>query len=251
MATAVNETEGSIQERLRIMFSNHKYILTNTYVFAWESDFFSVTDAGYIYEVEVKISRSDFKSDFGKDKHLYLKALHSGKKYLVRKSNRQRGWEGKDIICTVQQQRLEVDGKWVGHKWVEHDMQFTHEEDSFGYWHRHDRSLRIHTWSEPVKAPSSSVEITELTKKNVPNRFFYAVPIGMLQPHEVPAYAGLIYIDGHRYQVVKQAPFITKENVFARLHRVLMDKFYWLANNQRFELNQLRYKQEQWQKQKQ
>jgi hypothetical protein len=43
----------------------------NKYIFDhdWESDFFSVTKSGYIYEVEVKISKSDFTADFVKFKH--------------------------------------------------------------------------------------------------------------------------------------------------------------------------------------
>lgn len=55
-------------------FHLHKYKLFNSYVFEWESDFFSVTnDERYIYEVEVKLSRADFLADFQKkEKHLWL-----------------------------------------------------------------------------------------------------------------------------------------------------------------------------------
>ena len=239
------ESEKSIQDRLRVLFDNHKYILTNSYVFAWESDFFSVTDSGYIYEVEVKISRSDFKSDFGKEKHTFLKALHSGKKFLVKPEKRRYGWDGKDVICTVERQQMEISTRWYGGRYIEEpDLTFTHDEDSFGYWQQLDRHIHIKKWNEPLTAPSSPVRITELSKKNVPNKFYYAVPIGLLQPHEVPAYAGLIYVDGHSIKVVKQAPFITKENVFGRLFRVLLDKFYYLATSQRIDLNYLRSKQD-------
>lgn len=63
-----------IHRALASRFSNHKYKLYNSYVFNWESDFFSTTsDNRYIYEVEVKLSRSDFFADFKKgEKHTSL-----------------------------------------------------------------------------------------------------------------------------------------------------------------------------------
>ena len=36
-----------IQKKLRKKFEAHKYILENSYVYNWESDFFSVTVSGY------------------------------------------------------------------------------------------------------------------------------------------------------------------------------------------------------------
>ncbi len=60
-----------IQDKLEILFSNHSHLFLNKYIFDsdWESDFFSVTSSGYLYEVEVKISKSDFAADFIKFKH--------------------------------------------------------------------------------------------------------------------------------------------------------------------------------------
>lgn len=67
-----------IAEKLAKMYSNQEYILHNTYVFRWESDFFCISNSGYVTEVEIKISKSDFKADFNKTtgtgikKHDYL-----------------------------------------------------------------------------------------------------------------------------------------------------------------------------------
>lgn len=60
-----------LQDKIGILFSNHDHQFLNKYIYGhdWESDFFSVTKTGYCYEVEVKISRSDFKVDFNKFKH--------------------------------------------------------------------------------------------------------------------------------------------------------------------------------------
>lgn len=57
-------SEKRIQEVLEQYYmSQPYYILTNLYVFAWESDFLIKTKAGYWYEVEIKISLADFKND--------------------------------------------------------------------------------------------------------------------------------------------------------------------------------------------
>jgi hypothetical protein len=60
-----------VQEKVGALFSNHDHHFLNRYIFGydWESDFFSVTKTGYCYEVEVKISKSDYKADFDKFKH--------------------------------------------------------------------------------------------------------------------------------------------------------------------------------------
>ena len=69
-----------IQDYLRKHFANYVYELHHTYVFGWESDFFAVAkQTDYVIEVEIKVSRSDFKADFQKttfheniNKHSYL-----------------------------------------------------------------------------------------------------------------------------------------------------------------------------------
>ena len=56
-------------------FYNHKYQINNAYVFDWESDFFTVSESGYVYEIEVKVSKSDFFDDFNKkEKHILLES---------------------------------------------------------------------------------------------------------------------------------------------------------------------------------
>lgn len=67
-------TERSIIEILNKNFmASPKYVLNNLYVYNWESDFLAITKSWYTYEVEVKISVSDFNNDFKKSKkHQYL-----------------------------------------------------------------------------------------------------------------------------------------------------------------------------------
>lgn len=64
-----------ILKAIRQVYANYDYKLFNTYVYGWESDFICVSPGKqkYIYEFEVKVSRSDFKADFKKiDKHALL-----------------------------------------------------------------------------------------------------------------------------------------------------------------------------------
>ncbi len=69
-------TSKDIISALSNLFINHKYVINNAYIFDWESDFFSVSESGYVYEVEIKVTRGDFKDDFNKtSKHTLLESV--------------------------------------------------------------------------------------------------------------------------------------------------------------------------------
>ena len=70
LLTKEQVSEQLLQQYLRGWKSNPKYIVENLYVFDWESDMLIKTRSGYWYEVECKISFSDFKNDF---KHKWQK----------------------------------------------------------------------------------------------------------------------------------------------------------------------------------
>lgn len=80
---------GRIDKVLRGKYCNNWYNLSNTFIYKWESDFFTVSTSGYAYEIEIKISRSDYKADFKKGlKHQLLadpmsKTYYNGKPYRV------------------------------------------------------------------------------------------------------------------------------------------------------------------------
>jgi len=56
-----------------VLSKQHNFIIPNIYLGSSEADLISVTKAGYINEYEIKITRSDFKADFKKSKHSFLK----------------------------------------------------------------------------------------------------------------------------------------------------------------------------------
>lgn len=77
-------TEPIIQHGLSIMLTRrqHEYSIPNvswSWLY-WEADLISITKAGFMYEFEIKCSKSNFQSDFQKKKHEYLKGKYSGKK---------------------------------------------------------------------------------------------------------------------------------------------------------------------------
>ena len=143
-------TEKKIQDMLRLYFlssSTKKYDVANLFIYGWESDYLAITKSMMAYEVEIKISRADFKNDLKKktDKHLLL--------------------EG---------------GEMLG--------RFNKES-------------------------------------GMPNYFYYAVPDGLVQPDEIPDYAGLIYVK-YGVTIVKEAKKLTDEK-FDPDKMKLTDKFYY------------------------
>lgn len=68
-------TTKEVHYAIRSFFGNHDFKLLNTFIFAWESDFFAISKSGYSVEVEVKVSKADFRKDFTHktDKHELFK----------------------------------------------------------------------------------------------------------------------------------------------------------------------------------
>jgi len=59
----VKWTEELMQQKLLHFRSTPRYALQNLYVFGWESDILFLSKSGYWTEIEIKVSRSDFKAD--------------------------------------------------------------------------------------------------------------------------------------------------------------------------------------------
>lgn len=55
--------------RLHAAGLGHEWITPNALLYAWESDLLTVTPAGHVCEVEIKVSRNDLKNDLQKPKH--------------------------------------------------------------------------------------------------------------------------------------------------------------------------------------
>ncbi len=121
------EVSGAVQKWL--YKHSNIYQSCNYSKFYHEADVLGITKSLVVTEVEVKISRSDFKADFKKtNKHFRLE----------------------NAICKT-------------------------------FWH-------------------------------IPNKFYYACPACMVYEHEVPKYAGLLWVDDlGNIELKKKAPIIHKE----------------------------------------
>jgi hypothetical protein len=51
---------------------NHKLIVPNIYLHYSEADLITVQTSGYVNEIEIKLTKADFKRDFKKRKHQYM-----------------------------------------------------------------------------------------------------------------------------------------------------------------------------------
>lgn len=182
-----------VYESAREFVYNHDYKLENVFVHAWEADVFSVTASGYSYEIEVKVSRSDFFADFKKPKHHFFKTFN--KTHGIQRN---------------------------GESWI------TNHRDEVKFPDLKDFRIRY-----------SNINAVEYNHTNAPNKFYYIVPVGMVEVHEIPKYAGLIYaMDYGSPRIIKQAPYIHKDKFDHK--KMLFDKYFWKSVNQEKEIHQLK-----------
>ncbi|GAB0156210.1 hypothetical protein CHRYSEOSP005_14740 [Chryseobacterium sp. Alg-005] len=182
-------TEKIIQKALLKNWHSHLYKFINVFYFDNESDWLSFLQNGYCYEVEVKVSRSDFKADFKKPKHEIHEKNDAGKGLYIEKGGLSRLLEPSWEFC-------------------KHFPELVIAEERMSYRHRRYNEMDIHL----SYTPYSKIEIREMNNLKLPNKFFYAVPEGLIKPDEVPNYAGLLYIDENlNVKKVKDGKFIHKD----------------------------------------
>lgn len=214
-----------IDKCLHKKFESHKYQLSNSFVYSEESDFFSVTATGYAQEIEVKISRSDFKADFKKKKHNDFKQIYKGQKLVLRVISKIF-----NVTEPIMKNSVGVDGKgiWVKDKYGRKRP----KKEASGKFRTYEiHNLKEKRIKEIKKSGGNAVQVStaiRIFRPKTPNKFWYAVPDGLIGVNEVPEYAGLFYISEQgKVTVVKRAPFIHKEK--EDLKQVLLDKFYYLS----------------------
>lgn len=200
-------TAANINRCMRNHFQANFINLPNVYVYNEESDLFSITKDDYAHEIEVKISKADFKADFKKRKHdIIEKCLQGFDKYIVR---------GGIVNETC-------------------NIEFL--ENSRRHWERRVENTKGYdtTWKEYVSSVTRSrsknysqyIYIQDIDDKILPNKFSFAVPEGLIDKSEVPSYAGLYYINEFgKVKNVKRAKFIHKDK-FSNW-RYLCQKMYY------------------------
>lgn len=210
-------------------FINYEYKLFNSYVYDWESDFFGISKTGYSYEVEVKISRSDYFVDFKKDKHELFKTFYQKKTHHIFKSN-YLGRDPERLICEFSSPKIEFDynGKEGGSKW-RHYYQWRkgNKNGQPGYWANDYGNFRVYFEKNRIWAPATRIRIEPVSGLYCPHCFYYACPVGLIKISELPPYAGLLFIDEfENVTVIKKAPYLHKNKT--DLTSRLLQKFYSL-----------------------
>ena len=101
-------TASDIDKILRRNFGNYDYLLSNIFFYgSWESDFICCSGSGYWYEVEIKISKSDFKADFKKtEKHHRFK--NHDKEIITIPGHEKREYDRETRDWTVTSNRIYV-----------------------------------------------------------------------------------------------------------------------------------------------
>lgn len=199
----------------------NEFVLQNVFVYDWESDFLYQTKTGYFVEVEIKISRSDFFADFQKkQKHELIRDAFNKKEYIVTS-----GWiDTYNGASWGQFKCLQINVS--SHSWRRNpvDLEFLHEEDSFGYWYRINKTRQVDFRERIIelKPVSQRIKIEKIEDRFIPNKFYYCCPEGLLKKEDIPEYAGLLYYNAENKQIyeVKKAPHIHKRqpsNVFWKL----------------------------------
>jgi hypothetical protein len=229
-------SERDLQQAVRRLFHNHQYMLVNTFVFNWESDLFSVTKSGNVYEVEMKISKADYKKDFEKEKHQLFRSNVQGKSHHIFHHPAHRwAWDYSRVIGKYSFPDIE----WQHPDGFYYDYNLRKYITGYGASFVKQRQVEL-------LADCTSIKIKPIQDILCPNRFYYASPPGIITVDNLPPYAGLIHVDkdGHG-TIIKQAPFIHKRYVLnEKLAKILLDKFWYLSQNQRYYLvaNNIDYK---------
>lgn len=177
-----------------------------------------MTQNGYAYEVEIKVSRSDFFADFKKEKHKIFQAiLQKRSHYCYNHGSSRHG----DFICRFEYGEMAV----RGYRSRKNPWESAEHFDVLNHY----RDFSIRKQYETIYAPCTGIKVVKLSEINVPHRFYYATPPGLLKKEEIPEYAGLIEVHQGTYRTecrkIKEAPFIHRRPL--ELKHILLDKFYW------------------------
>ncbi len=220
------KTENDYIKLLYRHFCNFEYKLNNSFIYDWECDFFGISKTGYAYEVEVKISRSDFFADFKKEKHNLFKALIQGKSHFI---YGRPGWYADEaFVCKYINKKISFDYDGMDHGSTNRYRRFNwpFDRDTQKYIVNDYGKAHVTNHEKIVYAQHTSIRIVPFSEINIPNCFYYCCPDGMIKKEEVPPYAGLLYADENGITVVKKAPYLHRD--VKSLTKILLNKFYYL-----------------------
>jgi len=185
-------------------FPSAEYVIENAFIYSWECDIFLQMKSGYHYEIEKKISRSDFKADFKKSaKHFQLE---NHKKELITIP----GGKNYQQLNNEQINKFEIDISDLIIRKIDYNNTFL------------------------VNLANN----VNFRKNKLPNRFFYLTPKGLLNKKEIPDYAGLLEYDEGEIIQIKSAKWLHKNKY--NYDKIMLDKYRWRYENMKSENESLR-----------
>ena len=168
MQKTKNASTNEITMELYNMFlqdRQHEYAVHNTQSvlsYCGESDFISVNKSGNIIEVEVKISRADFKNDFTKkNRHEHLKG-----KAVIRRNH------------------------YAGRR----NYELKHPVNQIYCPNGLSLSKKLKWYS------IECFEMQSLMTYDIPNYFYFAIPEGVVKIDDIPLYCGVLFAKVQEYQ---------------------------------------------------
>lgn len=176
-------TEKEIQKILFKKYLGFEYEFINEYFFenGNESDYIGFTSSGLCFELEIKTNKQDFKKDFEKNRHRIYESKSKGKTTYVKRLSSERIFFPDWDICRTHSEFIESSGN---SKYL---------------------NFSINTYS--------NIDIIEIKKEMIPNKFYFCVPEFLINENDIPDYAGLIYITRDKdIQVIKEPDFLHNES---------------------------------------
>lgn len=183
----LNKSEYQIQKALWRKFIHHQYRFINIFFFDSEQDYLTFLPNGYCWEIEIKISRSDYRADFKKPKHQhYANLLHQVNHQA------QKGSEHWLPMGIEYNEALHGNIETNRSRYAPYNLRSQFERELLSWQH-------------------TKIIFKDVSTTPAPNKFYYAAPKGLLRINDIPDHAGLIEISSTGITtIVKKAPFLHK-----------------------------------------
>lgn len=154
-------------------YKSNFMVLKNVYLFNEESDILIISNKMYTHEIEIKVSRSDFRADFKKHKHEKINKLIRGIKLY-------------------------------NHKYPKANYSKIHFPERHGMQCKPINHISVDKYY-------STIIPHEIKVNSLPNKFSFACPEGLIDENELPDHYGLYYMTNVGARLIKNPKFIHRQ----------------------------------------
>ncbi|QMW05385.1 hypothetical protein [Spirosoma foliorum] len=130
-------------------------------------------------------------------------------------------------------------------KTEKHKLLKGHKQENIYRFRGEERYGMVDGKYQKLDGIASSIEPVKVNE-SIPNRFYYAMPVGLVDPKDIPDYAGVLYLHktesywgiSNSIRVEREAKLLHKNK--QDLRSVLLEKFYWQSINNRNKITDLK-----------